>query len=216
VCPGFVAGDVERCAGLDVHRDNVVATVRVLGDRRGWRQETRTLKGQCCESTHTVSLVAQRAPAGSMLSDPVSRLARSGLIGAWAERVRASLRLLPVLLAAECTHVEVVVRAADLLGAAAVGRVGVEDAVAVAQEHARAMQLTLRCGHPQRLPLCGGAVVVDGVFDGCIEGDAVVEVEAAAEARVPGKGPAIFRFQRSIFSIGARDTTAIVVSRSCK
>ena len=34
---------VERCAGLDVHRDTVVATVRVSGKRRGTRRgETRT------------------------------------------------------------------------------------------------------------------------------------------------------------------------------
>jgi transposase len=34
---------VERCAGLDVHRDDVVATVRVAGaGRRRWAQETRT------------------------------------------------------------------------------------------------------------------------------------------------------------------------------
>jgi transposase len=35
---------VERCAGLDVHRDNVVATVRVPGDRRRWEQKTRTFR----------------------------------------------------------------------------------------------------------------------------------------------------------------------------
>jgi transposase len=36
---------VERCAGLDVHRDNVVATVRFPGgDRRRWLRETRTFK----------------------------------------------------------------------------------------------------------------------------------------------------------------------------
>jgi transposase len=34
---------VERCAGLDVHRDNVVATVHVPGSgRRRWKRETRT------------------------------------------------------------------------------------------------------------------------------------------------------------------------------
>jgi transposase len=36
---------VERCAGLDVHRDTVVATVRVPGNgksRRRRSQETRT------------------------------------------------------------------------------------------------------------------------------------------------------------------------------
>ncbi len=36
---------VERCAGLDVHRDNVVATVRVPGTgRRKWDQQTETFK----------------------------------------------------------------------------------------------------------------------------------------------------------------------------
>ena len=36
---------VERCAGLDVHRDNVVATVRVPGSaRRRWAQQTRTFR----------------------------------------------------------------------------------------------------------------------------------------------------------------------------
>ena len=36
---------VERCAGLDVHRDDVVATVRVPGTgRRRWDQQTRTLR----------------------------------------------------------------------------------------------------------------------------------------------------------------------------
>jgi transposase len=36
---------VERCAGLDVHRDKVVGTVRVPSeDRRGWERQTRTFK----------------------------------------------------------------------------------------------------------------------------------------------------------------------------
>jgi transposase len=36
---------VERCAGLDVHRDNVVATTRVPGSgRRQFEQQTRTFK----------------------------------------------------------------------------------------------------------------------------------------------------------------------------
>jgi hypothetical protein len=32
----------ERCAGLDVHRDTVVATVRVPGEKGGRRQQTQT------------------------------------------------------------------------------------------------------------------------------------------------------------------------------
>jgi transposase len=36
---------VERCAGLDVHRDDVVATVRVPGaGRRRWEQQTQTFR----------------------------------------------------------------------------------------------------------------------------------------------------------------------------
>jgi hypothetical protein len=36
---------VERCAGLDVHRDNVVATTRVSGPgRRQFEQQTQTFK----------------------------------------------------------------------------------------------------------------------------------------------------------------------------
>jgi hypothetical protein len=36
---------VERCAGLDVHRDTVVATVRVPSDdRRRWAQQTPTFR----------------------------------------------------------------------------------------------------------------------------------------------------------------------------
>ena len=36
---------VERCAGLDVHRDNVVATVRVPGSgRRQWDKQTQTFR----------------------------------------------------------------------------------------------------------------------------------------------------------------------------
>ncbi len=36
---------VERCAGLDVHRDNVVATIRVPGQgRRRFEQQTQTFK----------------------------------------------------------------------------------------------------------------------------------------------------------------------------
>jgi transposase len=47
VCGGEGVMDVvvERCAGLDVHRDNVVATVRVPGaGRRRWEQQTRTFR----------------------------------------------------------------------------------------------------------------------------------------------------------------------------
>ncbi len=33
---------IERCAGLDVHKDSVTACVRVLGEKGARHQETRT------------------------------------------------------------------------------------------------------------------------------------------------------------------------------
>jgi transposase len=35
---------IERCAGLDVHKASVTATVRVPGDQGGRRTETRTFR----------------------------------------------------------------------------------------------------------------------------------------------------------------------------
>ena len=64
---------------------------------------------------------------------------RSGLVGAWPERLGSALGLLPILLAAEGRHVKVVVRAAHLLGATPVGRIGVEDAIFDAKEHTRSV-----------------------------------------------------------------------------
>jgi transposase len=62
---------VERCAGLDVHRDTVAATVRIPGKRRGTRRiETRTfattiaalerMARWLCEE-HAVTLVGMEA-----------------------------------------------------------------------------------------------------------------------------------------------------------
>lgn len=45
---------IDRCAGLDVHKDSIAACVRVPGDRGERRQETRTF------STTTRSLLALR------------------------------------------------------------------------------------------------------------------------------------------------------------
>src|SRR5215211_3627610 len=51
---------VERCAGLDVHRDDVVATVREPGSgRRRWAQETQTFR----------STLAGLAALGAWLSE---------------------------------------------------------------------------------------------------------------------------------------------------
>jgi transposase len=56
---------VERCAGLDVHRDNVVATVRVPGSgRRRWDQQTRTFRATL---TGLAELAAWLAEAGVTL-----------------------------------------------------------------------------------------------------------------------------------------------------
>ena len=81
-------------------------------------------------------------------------------------------------------------RSTNLLRAATIGRVGVKDTVAVAQENARAVQFACWCRHPPRLPFRSRAVVVGGVDDSLVKGDAEVEVEATAEARIPGKRPA--------------------------
>ena len=47
---------VERCAGLDVHKDSVVACVRVPGEDGERRQETRSFR------TTTQTSVAWRSP----------------------------------------------------------------------------------------------------------------------------------------------------------
>jgi hypothetical protein len=57
-----------------------------------------------------------------------------------ADRGHTSLGLLPVLLAAEGGQVEQAVGKDEMVGAAAVGRVGVEDLIAFAQEAAVARQ----------------------------------------------------------------------------
>jgi hypothetical protein len=56
---------VGRCAGLDVHRDNVVATVRVPGaGRRRWEQQTRTFR----------ATLAGLSDLGEQLNDVTRRL----------------------------------------------------------------------------------------------------------------------------------------------
>jgi len=45
---------VERCAGLDVHKDSVVACVRTPGPGGGWQTQTRTF------GTVTVELLGLR------------------------------------------------------------------------------------------------------------------------------------------------------------
>ena len=82
----------------------------------------------------------------------LSAVAGRDLVGPGRRPRRATRRLLPLLLAAERGHVEEVVRAADLLGAAGVDRVGVEDAVAVAQEEARPGCSTARRLEVRRAP----------------------------------------------------------------
>ena len=51
---------VERCAGLDVHRDNVVATVRVPGQgRRQWDKQTQTFKSTLAGLTQLAAWLAE-------------------------------------------------------------------------------------------------------------------------------------------------------------
>ena len=51
---------VERCAGLDVHRDNVVATVRVPGSgRRQWDKQTQTFKSTLAGLTQLAGWLAE-------------------------------------------------------------------------------------------------------------------------------------------------------------
>ena len=57
---------VERCAGLDVHRDDVVATTRAPGSgRRRWDQQTRTFRATL---GGLAELAAWLAEAGVTLS----------------------------------------------------------------------------------------------------------------------------------------------------
>ena len=51
---------VERCAGLDVHRDDVVATVRVPGSgRRQWDKQTKTFKSTLAGLTQLAAWLAE-------------------------------------------------------------------------------------------------------------------------------------------------------------
>jgi hypothetical protein len=51
---------VERCAGLDVHRDDVVATVRVPGQgRRRWDQHTRTFRATLAGLSEVAAWLAE-------------------------------------------------------------------------------------------------------------------------------------------------------------
>src|ERR1700755_2347616 len=102
-----------------------------------------------------------------------------------ALEVGAALGLLPLLLAPERAEVEEVVRAAELLHAAGERRVGVEDAVAVAQEAADARRLHRVLAALRRL-----AVVVLDRRHGGVERDVEVVVEVAAVRRVPAERPA--------------------------
>ena len=66
---------VERCAGLDVHRDDVVATVRVPGaGRRRWDQQTRTfratLAGLAARERNTRHAAERTTQRGQFLTAP--------------------------------------------------------------------------------------------------------------------------------------------------
>ena len=83
-------------------------------------------------------LVTRDAAGAVRLGTGLAALAAGVAADLQAEGHRPSLRLLPVLLAAERGQVEVVVAVVELLDAATVGGVGVEDLVADPQERADA------------------------------------------------------------------------------
>src|SRR6516225_1193026 len=65
---------VERCAGLDVHRDNVVATTRVPGQgRRRLEQQTQTFKATLPEQLAELSKGKMRAKIPQLREALVSR-----------------------------------------------------------------------------------------------------------------------------------------------
>src|SRR5580704_19306337 len=113
------------------------------------------------------------------------------MVSAGERRVAAAvgfdpaLGLLPVLLAAEGGQVEQAVGTDQDVGTATVGRVGVEDLVALPEEAAEAGELG---GLLVAERLRNRAVVVIDQAAFGVQGDAVVVVELAAEAGVPGKG----------------------------
>src|ERR1700694_2197139 len=68
---------VQRCAGLDVHRDNVVATVRVPGSgRRRWDQQTQTFAATL---VGLAALAGWLAAENALLPDTVAELAGLGI-----------------------------------------------------------------------------------------------------------------------------------------
>ena len=154
--------------------------------------------GSTSSSPTRAALARRRRPLhtaggarGVRRGDPRAALAREvGRRGARA--VRAALRLLPVLLAPERGEVEEVVRAAGRLRAARVGRVGVEDAVVVAQEEA-VPGISTGCVElrARRLGSAGAVVVRRAASTDVVDGDAEVVVEVAAVRRVPGERPAL-------------------------
>jgi hypothetical protein len=61
---------IERCAGLDVHKASVTATVRVPGDQGGRQTETRTFRATTAGlvllgdwlASHAVTVVGMEPP----------------------------------------------------------------------------------------------------------------------------------------------------------
>src|SRR5260370_30925460 len=100
-----------------------------------------------------------------------------------ADGFDAAVGVLPVLLAAEGGQVEQGIGADEGVGAAAVGRVGVEDLIALPEEAAVAGEFG---GLPVAERLGEGAVVVVDQAAGGVQGDAVVVIELAAAAGGPG------------------------------
>ena len=106
-----------------------------------------------------------------VMADPVHK---------WA--VASARRRLPVFLPAERRQVEVVVRAGQQISAASVGRVGVKNTVAAAQEGAQAVRFALgEIGLALAQEFYFVPVVIFDRSDGFVHRDVEVVVEVAPE-----------------------------------
>src|SRR6266702_4794030 len=146
--------------------------------------------------SHAPARVAPAIRATPARSAAVSTM--TGLLGEVRDGLaglgRSALRLLPLLLPAEDRGVEERLGAAELLGAASEGRIGVEHLVAVLQEAADSGLLGRAVEHPSetgRLQLSLVPVVEHHRSHGRVDADVEVVVEVAAEGGVPAEVPAL-------------------------
>src|SRR6266498_4184612 len=123
-------GDLACVSGVEVRRRMIPPVHR--DDDPVERANSR--HGAMMSSTADAFCAADATPSRPSLGLVLVVIADAGAARRGSERGRAALGLLPLLLAAERRQVQQLAREADLVGAAGVGRVGVEHAVAVAQE----------------------------------------------------------------------------------